>query len=73
MAYLHGMNWRRIRRVLSEVGAPTTAEGLGVEGETVAEATLRAREIRPERFTILNRKKLDRKTAERIAERTGVI
>jgi glycerol-1-phosphate dehydrogenase [NAD(P)+] len=73
MAYLHGMNWRRIRRVLSEVGAPTTAEGLGVEGETVVEAMLKAREIRPERFTILNRKKLNRKTAERIAERTGVI
>jgi len=73
MAYLHGMNWRRIRRVLSEVGAPTTAEGLGVEGETVVEAMLRAREIRPERFTILNRKTLNRKTAERIAERTGVI
>ncbi|MEM2865598.1 MAG: NAD(P)-dependent glycerol-1-phosphate dehydrogenase [Candidatus Hadarchaeales archaeon] len=73
MAYLHGMNWKRVRRVLSEVGAPTTAEELGVEGEAVVEAMLRAREIRPERFTILNRKKLNKEMARRIAEKTGVV
>ncbi len=73
MAYLHGLNWKRVRRVLSEVGAPTTAEELGVGEEEVVEALLRAREIRPERFTILNRKRLDRRKAREIAEKTGVI
>ncbi|MEM1981516.1 MAG: NAD(P)-dependent glycerol-1-phosphate dehydrogenase [Candidatus Hadarchaeales archaeon] len=73
MAYLHGLNWKRIRRVLLEVGAPTTAEELGVEEETIVEALLRAKEIRPERFTILNRKEMDRRIARRIAQKTGVI
>ena len=65
MAYLHGIDWREIRDTLHEVGAPTTAEELGIDPETIVEAILLARDVRPERFTILNLKKLNYREAKR--------
>ena len=73
MAYLHGIDWKKIRETLREVGAPTTAEDLGIDPEVIVEAILLAKDIRPERFTILNLKKLDYREARRIAIETGVI
>ena len=45
-------NWRDIRDALSSIGAPTTADGLDIDGDTVVEALTRAHEIR-DRYTIL--------------------
>lgn len=73
MAYLHGRNWRLIRRVLRKLGAPTTARELGVSGEKIIEALTIAHKIRPERYTILGEKGLTREAAERLAKVTGVI
>ena len=73
MAYLHGMDWKYIRRVLEEIEAPTTADEIGISPEHVVEALVIARDIRPERYTILNEKILNRKSAEEIAKLTGVI
>ena len=73
MAYLHGIDWREIRETLREVGAPTTADELGVDPETIVKAILLAKDIRPERFTILNLKRLNYREARRIAVETGVI
>ncbi|MCD6530668.1 NAD(P)-dependent glycerol-1-phosphate dehydrogenase [Candidatus Bathyarchaeota archaeon] len=73
MAYLHGIDWREIRDTLHEVGAPTTAEELGIDPETIVEAILLARDVRPERFTILNLKKLNYREAKKIAVETGII
>ncbi|MEM2875549.1 MAG: NAD(P)-dependent glycerol-1-phosphate dehydrogenase [Candidatus Bathyarchaeia archaeon] len=73
MAYIHGMDWRKIKETLHEVGAPTTAEDLKIDKETIVRAILLAGKIRPERYTILNMKKLDSEEAWTVAVNTGVI
>jgi len=73
MARLHNIDWRRIKGTLKKVGAPTTAEELGVEPKHVVEALVRAREIRPDRYTILDERVLNYESAEKLARATGVI
>jgi glycerol-1-phosphate dehydrogenase [NAD(P)+] len=73
MARLHKLNWRRIKSKLEKTGAPTTAEELGVEPEDVIEALVKAKNIRPERYTILDKEKLTYKSAKTLAKKSGVI
>jgi glycerol-1-phosphate dehydrogenase [NAD(P)+] len=73
MATLHGIDWGTIRDTLRRVGAPTTAEEIGIEDKYIVEALVKAREIRPERYTILNEKPLTRRSARMLAEETGVL
>jgi len=73
MAYLYEMDWKGIKATLQKAGAPTTAKELGVEPESVVEALVRACTIRPERYTILEEKRLNRDSAEKLAKVTGVI
>jgi len=73
MAKLHDLDWQSIRESLRLVEAPTTAEGLGVDEETLVDALVRANEIRPERYTILNKITLDRKSARELASDCGVL
>ncbi|MFO8110454.1 MAG: NAD(P)-dependent glycerol-1-phosphate dehydrogenase [Thermoplasmata archaeon] len=73
MMYLHGGDWKQIKNALEVVGAPTTAKGLEQEEEDIVEALVRAPEIRPDRYTILGTKRMDRKAAESAIRETGVI
>lgn len=73
MAKLHGLDWRRVRSALKNVGAPVEASQIGVDDSKVVESLVRASSIRPERYTILSRKRLGRKSARALAEATGVI
>ncbi|MEM2092891.1 MAG: NAD(P)-dependent glycerol-1-phosphate dehydrogenase [Candidatus Bathyarchaeia archaeon] len=73
MAYLHGARWKHIRAVLETLGAPTTAQELGLSGEDVVKALFMASSIRPERYTILNKLNLSLEDCKRVAEATGVI
>jgi glycerol-1-phosphate dehydrogenase [NAD(P)+] len=73
MAKLHGLDWEAIRESLTTIGAPTTADDLGIDGETLVDALVRAGSIRPERFTILNKVDLNRKSAGKLAKNTFVI
>jgi glycerol-1-phosphate dehydrogenase [NAD(P)+] len=73
MAYQYGLDWKRIRDKLKQVGAPTTAEELGIEPADIVEALIKAREVRPERYTILQEIPLDKDSALAIAEATEVI
>lgn len=73
MAKLHGIDWVSIAEVLRTVGAPTTAEEAGLPPDVIVEALVRAREVRPERYTILNRVPLDREGARSLAMECGVI
>jgi len=73
MARLHGLDWRSIRESLQVIGAPVSAEGLGIGREVVIDALVKAREVRPERYTILNRVNLTDKTAAALAEECGVL
>lgn len=73
MMKLHGGDWEQIRDALLRIGAPITAKAAGFTKDEIVSALLKAASIRPERRTILNEKKLDRKTAERLAKDTRVI
>ncbi len=73
MTYLHGENWQRVKAVLKEIGAPTTAKDLGVKEEHIIEALTLAHKINPGRYTILGDSGLTYEAAERLAVVTGVI
>jgi glycerol-1-phosphate dehydrogenase [NAD(P)+] len=73
-AYLQGGEagtWQDIRDALEQIGAPTTAEGLGIDEATVIEALTTAHEIR-DRYTILGNG-MNEAAAREAAEVTGVI
>jgi glycerol-1-phosphate dehydrogenase [NAD(P)+] len=63
--YLHGGDWREIREALRQIGAPVTPAEVGIPDATAADALLAAKEIRPERFTILDMG-LSRESAEHL-------
>ncbi len=72
MTYLHGGDWQKIRDALQSIGAPVNAHELGIEDRYIIEALLYAKNIRPERYTILG-EGLTRKAAEELARVTLVI
>ncbi|MEM1598575.1 MAG: sn-glycerol-1-phosphate dehydrogenase [Pyrobaculum sp.] len=53
MAYLHGLNWRRIKKLAAVVGLPTTLKQAGIDVEVAVEALTTAHTLRPDRYTIL--------------------
>lgn len=73
MAYLHGIEWELIRETLHSFGAPITAVEAGINPKHIVNALVRAVEIRPDRYTILNERKLNKKSAYELAKATGVI
>jgi len=73
MAHLHRMNWKRIKETLQAIGAPVTAEEIDIEPEFIIQALVRACEIRPERYTILERTNINYDSAKKLAKATGVI
>jgi len=73
MGYIHGIDWRRIKKTLRKLGLPTSARELGVKEEHVVEALTIAHKIRPDRYTILGESGLTRDAAEEVALKTGVI
>ncbi|MBR1369726.1 glycerol-1-phosphate dehydrogenase [Methanocalculus chunghsingensis] len=52
--YLHGGDWKGIRDSLRMIGAPVNPKEAGLSDQIVAQALIRAKEIRPERFTIFD-------------------
>jgi glycerol-1-phosphate dehydrogenase [NAD(P)+] len=73
VAKLQRTNWKLVRRALKNVHAPTTAAEIGIDRDVVVEALTRASSIRPERYTVLSRRKLDRQKALSLAVSTGVL
>ncbi|WP_299263022.1 NAD(P)-dependent glycerol-1-phosphate dehydrogenase [Halorientalis sp.] len=73
MEYLHSgeTEWRKIRDALARIGAPTTAEELGIDDETVTESLTTAHRIR-DRYTILG-DGVSEPAAREAARATGVI
>ncbi len=71
MSYLQEKGWKMVRDALKEVGAPTTAKGLGVSEEMVIEALLKAKDVR-KRYTILDEKPMTRELAIKACKETGV-
>jgi glycerol-1-phosphate dehydrogenase [NAD(P)+] len=72
--YLHSGaqgEWVSVRDALASIGAPTTADGLGIDDETVIEALTTAHEIR-DRYTILG-DGVSEPAAREAARATGVV
>jgi glycerol-1-phosphate dehydrogenase [NAD(P)+] len=67
MAKLHSLDGEALSDNLATLGVPTTAGDLGIDGETLVEALVKAGGIRPERYTILNQMNLSRKFAKILA------
>ena len=73
MAKLHGLDWEKIAETLENVGAPTTAKRIGLTEEHVVKALTTAQSLRPDRYTILSKVKLDKKSAHELAKSVKVI
>jgi len=73
MAYLWKANWKSLKDKLQTIGVPTTAQELHVDKDCIIDALVLARDIRPDRYTILNVKNLDKSAAKKLASLTGVI
>jgi len=72
MAKLQRQDWRLVRSALRNVHAPTTAGEIGITDSQVVDALMKASSIRPERYTILSTRRLDREKATSLADSTGV-
>ena len=73
MMYLHGGDWRVIKKALESVQAPTSAAEIGIADDDIIEALLMAHKIRPERYTILGDNGISREAAYELAFKTEVI
>jgi glycerol-1-phosphate dehydrogenase [NAD(P)+] len=73
MARLHDIDWLALRDSLKVIGVPINAAELGVSSHIIVEALVKAREIRPERYTILTEAKLTHKLAKGLAQDCDVI
>ena len=73
MAKLHSLDWEKIAETLENVGAPTTAKRIGLTEEHVVKALTTAQSLRPDRYTILSKVKLDKKSAHELAKSVKVI
>ncbi len=73
MTYLHGKNWRLIKSILREIGAPTNANELGIEEKYLIEALAASRKTRPTRYTILNERNISYEEAKKILCEVEVI
>jgi glycerol-1-phosphate dehydrogenase [NAD(P)+] len=72
-SYLHNMDWPRIIEALKIIGAPTNNEELKIPRDILIKALSEAKNIRNDRYTILDYKDIDEKKAEIAAKETGVI
>ncbi len=68
-----GADWKILRSSLLKLGCPTDIEGLGITGEQLVEAMLMSSSMRKERYTVLDRKPLTRKSALMLAKKTMVL
>lgn len=72
-AELQGQDWARIRRSLEVIGAPITAEQLGISESVFVKAFLDAKNIRKERYTILDEIPLEKDRILQSGRKTGVL
>jgi glycerol-1-phosphate dehydrogenase [NAD(P)+] len=73
MAKLHGLDWEKIVETLALFGAPTRGNEINLTEDEVVRSLVLASSLRPERFTILNREKLNKSKAASLAKAVNVI
>jgi glycerol-1-phosphate dehydrogenase [NAD(P)+] len=73
MMNLHGGDWKEIRDVLKQIGAPTTIKELGIPKDKFIQALTTCHTLRPERYTILGESGLTKEAAVRVCKETGLM
>ena len=73
MSKIHGLDHEIIIKTLQNIKAPTTAKEIDVTEDQIAQSLLIAQSLRPERYTILNKIKIDKESARKIAKSVSVI
>jgi len=73
IAKIQGQDWKKIVQMLKNVGAPTKAKEIGLEPRILAKALTIAQSLRPERYTVLSKVKMNEEKAIEIAKSTGVL
>lgn len=73
MSKIHGLDHEIIVKTLENIKAPTTAREIDVDEEQIIKSLIIAQSLRPDRYTILNKIKLDRDSARAIAKSVSVI
>jgi glycerol-1-phosphate dehydrogenase [NAD(P)+] len=73
MAKLHGLDWERIAETLALFGAPTRGNQINLTEDEVVQSLVLAGSLRPERFTILSKEKLNKNKAASLARAVKVI
>jgi glycerol-1-phosphate dehydrogenase [NAD(P)+] len=73
MAKLHGLDWENIVETLALFGAPTRGKQINLTEDEVVQSLVLASSLRPERYTILNREKLDKGKAASLAKAVKVV
>jgi len=73
MSKLYGMDFERIISVLENVKAPVKANQINLSEKDIVQSLLIAQGLRPERYTILSKIKLDKKSAYELAKSAKVI
>src|SRR5919206_2128647 len=73
MAKLHGLDWEGIMETLQNVGAPTKAKQIKINENQIVDSLLTAQSLRPDRYTILSKLKLDRRTALELAKSVCIV
>jgi len=73
MSKLYGMDFERIISVLENVKAPVKANQINLSEKDIVQSLLIAQGLRPERYTILSKTKLDKKSAYELAKSAKVI
>ena len=73
IAKLQGQDWKKIVKTLKNVGAPTTANEIGLQSDILAKALTIAQSLRPKRYTILKEIHMTEKKAVVLAKSTNVL
>jgi glycerol-1-phosphate dehydrogenase [NAD(P)+] len=73
MAKLHELDWEVIVETLERVGAPTKAKEIRLDERAVVISLLAAQSLRPDRYTILNKAKLNKRSAFELARSVRII
>jgi glycerol-1-phosphate dehydrogenase [NAD(P)+] len=73
MARLHGLDWEKIVETLENIGAPTKAKQIRINEAQVVTSLLTAQSLRPDRYTILSKISLNKKSALDLAKSVGVV
>ena len=73
MTALRGEDYTALRDGMARLGLALSGRDAGIGDDEVIEGMLRARETRPDRYTLLDEVAVDRRRAVEIARATGVI